>query len=373
MKMNKFFLTALFAAIFLTSCEPDEKDIDKYVPKGNFDSGALVLNEGSFNGGNASVSFISFDLNTTQNNIFSNENNGVALGDSAQSIAFKDDFAYIIVSVSDKIEVVNRYTLKKVATITGVETGRYMTFANGKGFVTGWGNENNPDDDFVAIINLTTNLIEKKISVSEGPERIVEASGKLFVSHKGGYGFGKTISVITSSSEALTNSINVGDVPSTMQVQDGSLWVLCEGNPSYVAAPLIETSGKLHKINVATTVIDNTYNFPNSTDHPSNLAIVNSKAYYTINSKVYKMSLIPVAPATTLSLPTTPAFTSSIPNLYGFAIKNNRIYISGFESFSGNGTALIYSLGDVQDSPAIGTLFRTTGVGVGPNGFYFNQ
>ena len=371
--MKKLFLVPLLSVFVLISCEPDDNIIDKYESKGIFDSGALVLNEGSFGTGNASVSFISFDLNTTQNNIFSNINTGAVLGDTAQSIAFNGDLAYILVSVSDKIEIVNRYTFKKISAITGVETCRYMTFANGKGYVTGWGIENNPNDDFVAVINLTTNTIEKKIAVAEGPELIIETAGKLFVSHKGGYGYGKTISVITAGSEVLTNTINVGDVPSTMQVHDGSLWVLCEGNPSYVAAPLIETAGKLQKINVATTVIENTYNFPNSTDHPSNLQILNSKAYFTKNSNVYKMSLVPVTAAASLSLPVSPVFTSSISNLYGFAIKNNRIYISGYTSFSANGFVSIYSLGDTQDSALIGTLLRTTGVGVGPNGFYFNQ
>ncbi len=374
MTHNTFYTILLVFTVFIISCETDDKVVDIYEPKGVFDSGALVLNEGTSGNGNATVSFISFDLNTTQNNIFANTNNGTSLGDKAQSIAFKDDLAYIIVNNSNKIEIVNRNTMAKVASInSGLSNPRYMAFSEGKGYVTNWGVASNPEDDYIAVINLTTNSMSNKIPVIEGPERIIENAGKLFISHKGGLGYGNKISVVSASSNTVTNSINVLDLPNTMQIDNGFLWVLCEGKPSSLINPLEETSGSLKKINLATDSVESTFNFPLATNHPSNLVIVNSKLYYTINSSIYKMNLVPVAPATSISLPLTSAFTSSTPNLYGFAIKNNRIYISGFDVLNSNGIALIYSLGDFQDSQTIGTLLRTTGVGVAPNGFYFNQ
>jgi len=67
------------------------------------------------------------------------------------------------------------------------------------------------NDDFVAVIDLATNTVESTIPVSEGPEHIESIDGKLYVSHKGGYGYGTTISVIDAAN-TVASTITVGDV-----------------------------------------------------------------------------------------------------------------------------------------------------------------
>ena len=68
MKIYKLIIVTLLSTIFLFSCGNDELAVPvKYVPKGTFDSGVLVLNQGNAIQ-NASLSFISFDLNTIKNN-----------------------------------------------------------------------------------------------------------------------------------------------------------------------------------------------------------------------------------------------------------------------------------------------------------------
>ena len=386
MKITKLLLASLISIFLLNSCSEDELNQPPInVPLGSYESGVLVLNEGS-NGTNSSVSYISLDLNKSQNNIFSLVNPSTILGQTAQSIGFNGELAYIVVNQADKIEIVNRYTMAKVGSITtGLKNPRYITFANGKGYVTNWGTttfagpEANPDD-FVAVINLSNNTVSSTIPVVEGPERIILNGNNLYVCHKGGYSYGSTISVINSTNNTVSSTINVGDVPSAMQINDGFLWVLCEGNPSY--AP-IETGGKLHKIALGTNTITTTFSFPNDPasplvyTHPSNLDVYNNTLYYTIKSGIYKMPLSPVAPATSISLPLNPVFSSSIDNIYGFALKNNYIYISGYGNAPGDyanpGKVNVHSLGVAAQSPALGILVKTFTVGVGPNGFYFNQ
>ena len=376
MKIIKPLFLSLVAAIFLNSCSNDELQVPVYTPLGSYDSGVLVLNEGSFGSSNSSVSFISFDLNTAQNDIFKVVNPALVLGDVAQSIGFNGELAYIVVNNSNKIQIVNRYTMVNVGTITtGLNNPRYIAFANGKGFVTNWGTttftgpEPTPDD-FIAVINLSSNTVTSTIPVIEGPERIIANGSNLYVSHKGGYSYGNKLSIINGATNTLLSTINVSDLPSTMQINNGSLWVLCEGNPNY--APT-ETTGKLLKINLATNQITDTFNFNSPTNHPSNLEIYNNSVYYTIESRVYKMSLTPVGQATSISLPLTPIYTSSLANLYGFAVKSNRLYISGFNSFGSVGQVNVHSLGELAGSPSIGTIQKTVNVGIGPNGFYFNQ
>jgi len=51
--------------------------------------------------------------------------------------------------------------------------------------------------------------------------------------------------------------------------------------------------------------------------------------------------------------------------MYGFAVRNNHIFIADGGDFTANSKAYVYSL--------TGTLQKEFTVGVGPNGFYFNE
>ncbi|GEP52021.1 hypothetical protein FNO01nite_26930 [Flavobacterium noncentrifugens] len=367
MEQIKLFLTVLAGALFFVSCSDDDAEDAGRIALGSYDLGTLVLNEGNFNTGNASVSYISDDFSVSQNDIFSIVNDGAVLGDVAQSVGFNNDLAYIVVNNSQKIEVVNRYTFKKVATINNqIRNPRYIAFANGKGYVTNWGDPINPNDDYVAIVNLSTQTVTSTIPVAEGPEQIVPNNGKLFVSHSGGFHFGNTVSVI--SNDAVSSTIAVGDVPKELQIVDGNLWVTCKGNPSY--APSGTTSGKFVKINADTNAIIGELKFPNgqAATNLGSSAISGTNIYYNIGTAVYKCATD--APV----LPTTPAFDAAAQgaaSIYGLAVNNGRIYVSDDAGFTVRGKVYVYAAGNAEF--AIGVLLNRTTVGVGPSAFYFNN
>ncbi len=363
MKIYKFLFGALIGLILLNACSNEVEEPQKYVPLGSYDSGVLVVNEGAANANNSTISYISFDLNTLQNDIFGVVNAPKILGDTAQSIGFYNQYAYIVMNISNTIEIVNRYTMESVATIsTGLSNPRYIVFSNGKGYVTNWGDGTDATDDYVAVIDPISNAITANIPVTEGPDKIIENAGTLYVAHSGGYHFGNTISVINTTNNSVS-SILVGDIPNAMQIDGSSLWITCAGNPNYAPA---ETSGKLLQINLTNNQLLKSFDFGAVTTHPANLEIADSKLFYTINSAVYSM------PIDATALPTTPKFIADIPTLYGFAIKNYHIYVSGYTIYDQNGTVNIYSLGNSGNSP-IGTLQKSHTVGIGPSGFYFNQ
>ncbi len=114
MKMNKLTLLALTLGLIFTSCTSDDDPVVEI--KGDYENGILISHEGNFTSGNASVSYVSNDYSIVENSVFNNVNSRL-LGDTAQSIAFNEGLAYIIVNVSQKIEVVDRYTFKSIATI----------------------------------------------------------------------------------------------------------------------------------------------------------------------------------------------------------------------------------------------------------------
>lgn len=360
MKFSKLVFVALVSSIFLTSCS-DNYDNNE-TPLGSYDNGVLILNQGGFGNGNATISYLSEDFVTQQNDIFSIVNPTITLGDTAQDIGLYQDLAFVVLNYSNKIEVVNRYTMAHVATIsTGLNNPRYIAFSNGKGFVTNWGDGGSTSDDYVAVLNLSTYAVSSTIPVAEGPERIIEENNKLYVAHAGGYNYGSTISVINGATSTLTTTINVGDVPNSLDVKNGYLYVVCGGKPSY--AP-IETSGSFVKINLSTnSVIDEVVLLDGI--HPSNLVIDGNKVYYTINNAVYWKEINGTA------FPSTPQvalFTTADQGAYGiysFAVENGKIYVGDAGDYSSNGKVYVYS--------STGTLENQYTVGVIPAGFYFND
>lgn len=356
MKISKLAILALSITFLLSSCTKEEAPKD--IPLGSYDNGALILNQGGFGSSNASISYLSRDFNIFQNDIFNLVNPTETLGDVAQDLAFNGQFAYIVINNSNKIEIVNRYTLKRIGAITtGLNNPRYIAFFNGNAYVTNWGNGGSTSDDFVAVINLLTNTVTATIPVVEGPEKIVAENNNLYVAHAGGYGYGNSISVINPLSNTVSASIPVGDVPNSMMESNGILVVSCGGKP--VHAPT-QTGGKIVKINLLNNAVISTLTF-GLTSHPQNLTIDNNIIYYTLDASIYTTTLA----ATTL--PTTPLFSvppQGVYGIYSFEVENNTIYVGDALDYSANGKIYTYSLS--------GTLLKDYTVGVIPAGFYFN-
>lgn len=354
MNIKKIATLSILSGLFLTSCTNDDAPS---APLGAYDNGVLILNQGNFGGGNSSISFWSNDFSTFEFNAFSSVNPSVPLGDTAQDLGFYGDKAYIVVNLSNTIQIVNRYTLEHLTTIsTGLSNPRYIAFANGNAYVTNWGDASNAQDDYVAVINLTSNSVTSSIPVTEGPERILEHNDKLYIAHMGGYGFGNSISVIQVNNNTVS-SIEVGDVPNSMALVNNDLYVLCGGKPSW-AEP--ETSGSLVKINLSTNTVTAALPFLLG-NHPSNLILHDSKFYYTIDSEVFSKTI------EANTVPSTPIFSTTQQGVYGvysFAIANNKIFVGDAADYNSNGKVYIYSL--------TGTLENQESVGVIPGGFYFN-
>lgn len=342
---------ALAGMLTLTSCSSD----DDKAPIGDYQSGMFILNEGGFMAGNASVTFAGND-GVTENGVFSAVN-GRALGDTGQDIKLKGDLAYIVLNVSNKVEIVNRYTFESLATVTtGLDNPRYIAFSGNNAYVTNWGDPTDTTDDYVAVVSLSSNTVTTSIPVAEGPEKIVEANGELYVSHKGGYGFGNTITVINASANAVTATIPVGDVPNNMAVYNGSLFVMCEGMPSWSSSP---SGGGIYVVGLSDNAVDNSFLF--GFENPGNLTIENGVLYYTIDSGVYSMD------ANATVVPDAPVFTvndQGVYGVYGMAVHDGKIYVADAGDYNSNGKVLVYAL--TGGSPQI------IDTGVIPSGFAFN-
>lgn len=353
MNTKKLALLFLSLTLLFTSCSSDD-DNTTPEPLGDYENGILISNQGNFTDGFGTVSYISNDFATTENNIFSNVN-GRTLGAVAQSITFNGDLAYIIINASNQIEVVNRYTFQSVATIdTGLSNPRYMAISNGKGYVTNWGEGGIATDDYIAILDLTTNIVTtESIAVEEGPESILAIGNTIYVAHQGGFSQNNIVSVINTNTDAISTTITVGDVPNSMQLDaNENLWVLCGGIPAWTGN---ETAGKLSKINTNDNTVTS-IDFATS-EHPNYLALENGVLYYYMSGGVYKMN------SDASVLPSTAEITGL--NFNGMTVKNSTLYGVDAGDFASNGIFYTYDLSS-------NTMSNSTTVGVTPGGVYFN-
>ena len=318
-----------------------------------YENGILVMHEGNFFGGNASVSFVTEDLSTVSNGIF-NEVNQEALGDTAQSMGFDGDLAYIVVNNSQTVEVVNRYNFESLGTVDAdLLNPRYIAFANGKGYVTNWGDGGNPVDDFVAVINLEDYTVESTIPVPEGPEWILANGNTLYVAHQGGFNQNNIVSVIDATTNTLGTPITVADRPNSMQLIGEELWVLSGGNPAFTGN---ETAGQLDKINTTTNTVDDTFEFA-VTEHPNYLSADGSALYYLLGGEVYTLA------TTDTALPTSAIITGV--SFYDMTVNEGRLFGADAKDFASNGSLEVYDLSN-------NSLIESLEVSIIPGAVYFN-
>ena len=353
--MKNFKLVSILfisLVVALTSCDDSVEPIIE--PLGSYENGFFVVNEGGWTQGNASLTFISDDYTRVEQEVFSNVN-GAALGDVAQSIFMIDNKAYIIVNGSNKIEVVNRFTMASIATIEGdfVSNPRYMIVNNGFGYISNWGDPLDTTDDFIAIINLETNTVVSTIAIGEGPERMTAKGDNIYVNLQGGWGQNNKLVIIDTVSNTIVTTLTVGDVPSSITKDyDGNIWVLCAGNPSYAVAG--ETAGSLVKI--ANNQVVYTESF-NDFQHPRSLTLNNSDLYYSLNNKVYTRAVDEDSE--------THEISEFEGNYYGILARAGKLYTLDAGDNSSEGTLRVFDL-------ATSSLEKTITTGIIPNGVVFN-
>lgn len=208
--------TGVFAAVSLllalASCKDTTTVIVEPAPK-QLDSIAIILNQGAFGTDNASLTRQDLKTRTTDVSWFSSANNNQKLGSTANDIAVKGDTAFVTVTESKTVEILN---LK-----TGKSLGR-MTFTEGKekpylieiiSPVLGVVSTN--EGDGVRFFNPTTFQLLNAVKTGPATEGIAVVGTSLWVCNTG---FGDlranepgagTISVIDIASRAITRTIAV--------------------------------------------------------------------------------------------------------------------------------------------------------------------
>ncbi len=329
MKKMQSFLIVLMTLLFFISCSDDDNPI--IVPLGDFENGYFISNEGPFNNGTGSITFVGDDGIIVQNAYKSVNNED--LGNIVQSMALANENAYIVVNNSNKIVVANRFTLEKITEIKGedINNPRYFVAQGTTGYLSNWGDPFDTTDDFIAIIDLNSNTVTQTIAVGEGPEEMLLENSKLYVNLQGGYGQNNQVVIINTISNTIETSITVGDVPNSIQSDGtGNLWVLCGGKPDWTGD---ETLGQLFKITTSSNAIFS-ISF-NVSEHPNLLVLEGGNLFYNLNGKVFKMD------SKATSLPVQ-AITGWDGFYYAMKGHNGKVYATDAGDYSSEGTLKVF-------------------------------
>lgn len=356
------FRTFLMAILFAASASLQSCNNDDPAPVAVGKDGFFIVNEGTFNANNASLSYYDRQANDVTNYVFKAKN-GIDLGDQAQSMTIFENKGYIVVQNDGKIEIINPEDFSSLGTISGFSSPRYFAgISSTKAYVSDWGADGVTGT--IQVIDLTTNQVKKAIPTGRGANRMLKVNNLVYVANAGGWGRDNTIKIIDSNTDAVTATITVGDNPNSLvRDADGNIWVTSGGhtayNPDFSVDEANSTKASLSKITTG-----NTEAFRLETDaitYPSmgNLSVSpNGKTlFYTYNGSVYKMS------TSATSLPTT-------------AFKTKNYYSLTVDPFNGNvlgGEAPNFTSAgnlDILNSET-GEMIETFQVGISPIGYAF--
>lgn len=288
-RFSLFYIACLILAV-VSSCREDfyiipsqNQDTGVAPTRGNI-LGMYVLNEGNMGSNKASIDFLDLDENKPTvhylRNIYSERNPNVVkeLGDVGNDIKIYGSKLWIVVNVSNKVEVATADSCKRITQIN-IPNCRYLAFKDGFAYVSSYVGPVKFDKDapLGMVYKVDTVDFKKKDSVVVGyqPEELCIVDNKLYVANSGGYrapNYDQTLSEIDLTTFKEIRKIKVGLNPHHCQVDHyGQIWVTSRGNYNDVPSRIY----RLYKgRNQLYEVID-------SIDTPvSGLSIVGDSLYY---------------------------------------------------------------------------------------------
>ncbi len=249
MKRFSLFYIACLILAMVSSCREDFY----IIPSQNQDTGVAptrgdivgmyVLNEGNMGSNKASIDYLDLDENKPTvhylRNIYSERNPNVVkeLGDVGNDIKIYGSKLWIVVNVSNKVEVATADSCKRITQIN-IPNCRYLAFKDGFAYVSSYVGPVKLDKDapLGMVYKVDTVDFKKKDSVVVGyqPEALCIVDNKLYVANSGGYrapNYDNTLSEIDLTTFKEIRKIKVGLNLHHCQVDNyGQIWVTSRGN-----------------------------------------------------------------------------------------------------------------------------------------------
>ncbi|MEJ5962756.1 YncE family protein [Pedobacter immunditicola] len=218
--------------------------------------GLYLLNEGNMNMNKASLDFVDLRTGNYRRNIYGQANPEVTkgLGDVGNDIGVYGSKLYVVVNLSNKLEILDVKTSKKIKQID-ITNGRYVTFYKGKAYVSAYlgkvGDPTAPNGS-ITEIDTATLQVERKVDVGRQPEEMAIVGEKLYIANSGGYSppnYERTISVIDLHSFTEIKRIDVAINLARLKADRyGDLYVTSRGDYYHIPSKLFVIDTKTDQI-----------------------------------------------------------------------------------------------------------------------------
>lgn len=247
-----FLITALLA--LLNSCREDEVIYIKEVvpvtqPEYTSVEGFYLLNEGKKDWDLASLDYYNYSTGEYERDVYTDANPTVVmeLGDVGNDIGIYGSKMYMVINLSNKVEVVDKRSVKRIGQIN-IPNCRYIKFYKGYAFVSSYvgpvalAGEGGSDDDVYQLgavfkVDTTTLEVVDKCVVGRQPDELDIVDGKIYVANSGGYsqgakiGYENTVSVIDIETFKEIERIPIANnLLSCKCDKRGILWVSSRGD-----------------------------------------------------------------------------------------------------------------------------------------------
>ena len=360
--MKKLLYTVHIAmaaiALLLASCRKDATIVPPVVtpvtpPAPNAAvTGMYLLNEGNMGSNKASLDYFDFTTGIYNKNIYATANpNAVKeLGDVGNDIQVYGSKVYAVINVSNKVEVMNTTTAGRIKSID-VLNCRYITFANGKAYISSYAGpvlvDPNAPIGFVAEVDTATLEITRKVIVGYQPEEMAVVGNKLYVANSGGYrvpNYDHTVSVIDLNTFKEIKKIDVAINLDRLKADNtGNIYVSSRGD--YYNVP-----SKLFMIDTKTDQVKTTYDIATS-----NFCIMGDTAYlygtaFNYNTAKWAISYNMLNVKTGILLNTnfiTDGTEKEIKMPYGIAVnpETREIFVTDARDYVSSGTLYCFTPG----------------------------
>lgn len=332
-------LLAMFS-IVLSGCRKDDPIIPEEkepLPTQTVTTveGFYLLNEGNMNMNKASLDYYDYATGNYRRNVYgqANPEATLGLGDVGNDIGIYGTRLYAVINCSNKVEVMDVATTKRLKVID-VKNCRYVTFANGKAYVSAYDGEVQlggvSPNGFIAEIDTATLTITRTVQVGRQPEEMAVVGNKLYIANSGGYSppnYERTVSVIDLNTFTKIKDIDVAINLHRLRADAyGNLYVSSRGD-------YFDTPSKLFVIDTKSNSIKQTFDIScsNLTIAGDTVYIIGSEFSYTTFDWDIHYSMIDAKTETLLEGSFLPeSVSNAIKTPYGIAVDpiSKNIYIT---------------------------------------------
>ncbi len=223
--MKKYYSVLIVLALFSVSCKKDKPTEEPTSEAYDLRDGLWWVNEGAFNGNNASIDVVTADGRIAKDAF--RQSNGSGLGDILQRVNVIGDKAVAVVNGSNQVVIMNTADMKVIRVIPDLDYPRDAIIVDdviyiAQGALAGK----------VGKYNVGTGALLDEVNVGQGPERLLENNGQLWVLNSGGWAVDNTISIVDLGAFSVLQNIVVHDRPLDIEFDEISnkVMVLCSGD-----------------------------------------------------------------------------------------------------------------------------------------------